>query len=127
MSVEEELDGQRKFKARVCKLFADATVEIGPASATEMYPVTIRRPGKVFRFQISGEAFADLANDDGVATNLAAHVRDIMGHEPAWKYKCPHCSNGVSLYTTDAVTDEAMRFARQHHELEECEAKMTVE
>ena len=131
MSLDEEHEGQRKFRALVRAQASDADVRIGPLSATDPdhYPATISTAGKAFGLWISADDFADLANKGGAKFRLQGRIREILTSKVVWSYTCATCHKAVPLSGRfgDPVADDAKKQRREHHEMVECEARMSVE
>ena len=125
MSVEQELQGQRKLKALIRAHVPDASVEISAASPEDMYTVTISRPGKAYWLSVAAETLSDLANNGGVGAALEGLIVELLASEPVWHYTCPECAGTLALYARpgNPVPEDAKRYARQHHDLHECSAR----
>lgn len=131
MSLDEGHEGRRKFQALVRAQAPDADVRISPLSATDPdhYPVTIITAAKAFGLWISADDFADLANNGGVKSRLQGLIREILTSKVVWSYTCPTCHKAVPLSGRfgDPVPDDGKKQRREHHEIVECEARMSVE
>jgi hypothetical protein len=82
MSLDQELEGQSKFRAIVLGLAPDAMVAFGEVSPNGRYEVTIFRAGmgQSKRFPIPAEDLADLAKDGGGRrAEVEARLREILG------------------------------------------------